>query len=221
MSEPRLGVTVVPVTPFRQNCSVAWAETSGRPGAVIDPGGDFARIERAVAEAGVTVTQVLVTHGHVDHASAVRATADHYGVPIVGPHVDDAFLLAELDAQGRRYGIPGARAFEPDRWLDAGDEVAVGPLRFEVLHCPGHTPGHVVFYVPAARYAFVGDVLFRGSVGRSDLPRGSFEALVASIRGTLFPLGDDVTFLPGHGDPSTFGWERRCNPFVCDLAVGD
>jgi glyoxylase-like metal-dependent hydrolase (beta-lactamase superfamily II) len=164
---------------------------------------------------------VLLTHGHLDHASAARAVADRYGVPIVGPHRDDAFLLAGLAEQGARFGIAGAAACEPDRWLEDGDTVAVGDLRLEVLHCPGHTPGHVVFFERGERIAIVGDVLFKGSVGRTDLPRGSFEALKRSIRDKLFPLGDDVTFLPGHGETSSFGWERQCNPFVCDLAVGE
>lgn len=212
-------VAVVPVTPFQQNCSILWCETTGQ-GAVVDPGGDVARIYRAVEEAGAEIVMVLITHGHLDHASAARALADHYGVPIIGPHRGDAFLIERLREQGRQFGISGADGFEPDRWLEDGDTVQLGQLVLQVIHCPGHTPGHVVFYEPESRFAVVGDVLFQGSVGRTDLPGGSFEALAHAIRDKLFPLGDDVTFLPGHGGTSTFGWERKCNPFVSDLAFG-
>lgn len=212
-------VAVVPVTPFQQNCSILWCETTGQ-GAVVDPGGDVARIYRAVEEAGAEIVMVLITHGHLDHASAARALADHYGVPIIGPHRGDAFLIERLREQGRQFGISGADGFEPDRWLEDGDTVQLGQLVLQVIHCPGHTPGHVVFYEPESRFAVVGDVLFQGSVGRTDLPGGSFEALAHAIRDKLFPLGDDVTFLPGHGGMSTFGWERKCNPFVSDLAFG-
>lgn len=213
-------VAVVPVTPFQQNCSVIWCEATGQ-GAVVDPGGDVARICRAVEETGAEIVMVLITHGHLDHASAARAIADRYGVPIVGPHRGDIFLIERLREQGRQFGIAGADTFEPDRWLEDGDTVHLGELVLRVIHCPGHTPGHVVFYEPESRFAVVGDVLFQGSVGRTDLPGGSFEALAHAIRDKLFPLGDDVTFLPGHGGTSTFGWERKCNPFVSDLAFGD
>jgi glyoxylase-like metal-dependent hydrolase (beta-lactamase superfamily II) len=173
-----------------------------------------------VEEAEVDIVMILITHGHLDHASAARATADHYDVPIIGPHRGDAFLIERLKEQGRQFGIAGADSFEPDRWLEDGDTVRLGDLVLQVVHCPGHTPGHVVFYEPESRFAVVGDVLFQGSVGRTDLPGGSFEALAHAIRDKLFPLGDDVTFLPGHGGTSTFGWERKCNPFVSDLAFG-
>lgn len=213
-------VAVVPVTPFQQNCSIIWCETTGK-GAVVDPGGDAARIYRAVEEAGPEIVMVLITHGHLDHASAARAVADHYGVPIIGPHRGDMSLIARLQEQGRQFGIADADAFEPDRWLEDGETVRLGDLILQVIHCPGHTPGHVVFYEPQSSFALVGDVIFHGSVGRTDLPGGSFEDLAHAIREKLFPLGDDVTFLPGHGDTSTFGWERKCNPFVADLAFGD
>lgn len=210
----------VPVTPFQQNCSVVWCASTGE-GAVVDPGGDVDTIYAAVKSTGCRISKVLVTHGHLDHASATAAVAEHYGVQIIGPHEDDQFLITQLAEQGARYGIEGAATFAPDRWLFDGDTVTVGELSFDVVHCPGHTPGHVVFVEPSERFALVGDVLFKGSVGRTDLPRGSFDALAHAIRKKLFPLGDDITFLPGHGDTSTFGWERMCNPFVCDIAFGE
>ena len=210
----------VPVTPFQQNCSVVWcAETSA--GAIVDPGGDAQRIFDAVTRINCNVVSVLITHGHLDHASATAAVAAQYGVPIIGPHPDDQFLISQLADQGERYGIHGAATFVPDRWLADGDVVEVGNLQFDVVHCPGHTPGHVVFVERSQRFALVGDVLFKGSVGRTDLPRGNFDTLAHAIRKKLFPLGDDITFLPGHGDTSTFGWERMCNPFVCDIAFGE
>ena len=174
-----------------------------------------------IAEIGkqrVDVTQILLTHGHLDHAGAAFALAQRLSVPIVGPHRDDAFLIENLAASGARYGLADAAAFEPARWLDDGDVVRVGRVELEVIHTPGHTPGHVVFFERATGCAIVGDVIFNGSVGRTDLPRGSYPALIDSIRNKLWPLGEDVTFWPGHGPTSTFGWERKCNPFVADLA---
>ena len=213
-------ISVIPVTPFRQNCSLIWCEAS-RAAAVVDPGGDIERIEAEIASRRVDVTHVLLTHGHLDHAGAAAELSRRLEVPIVGPHRDDAFLIERLGEQGGRYGLPDAAAFEPARWLDDGDTVHVGELELDVIHCPGHTPGHVVFYERNSDYALVGDVLFNGSVGRTDLPRGSYPALVNSIRYKLWPLGETVTFLPGHGPTSTFGWERKCNPFVADLAFDD
>jgi hydroxyacylglutathione hydrolase len=218
-------VTVIPVTPFRQNCSLIRCERTG-DAAVIDPGGDLDRIEAAIANERakvphMKVRQILLTHGHLDHAGAAASLARRLTVPIVGPHRDDAFLLGSLAEHGARYGWPDAAAVEPSRWLDDGDTVDVGECRLAVLHCPGHTPGHVVFYEACGKTAVVGDVIFNGSVGRTDLPRGSYPALVASIRNKLWPLGESVTFYPGHGPTSTFGWERKCNPFVADLAFDD
>jgi len=207
-------VAILPVTPLQQNCSLIWDDETMR-GALVDPGGDAERIEAAVAEAGFRVEKILITHGHLDHAGAAATLAAAYGVPIEGPHRDDAFLVASLDRQGARFGLR-AQPFEPSRWLEDRDEVTVGHLGFRVRHCPGHTPGHVIFYNEPARLALVGDVLFRGSVGRSDLPGGDHDALIAAIRERLFPLGDDVTFVPGHGPVGTFGQERRSNPFVAD-----
>ncbi len=210
-------VAIVPVTPFQQNCSIVWCEVT-QDAAVIDPGGDLDRIEVAIAEHDVRVSQVLLTHGHLDHAASAATLAERLSVPVYGPHRADAFLLERLGEQGARFGIRGARAMTPDRWLDDGDQLHIGSFVLEVIHCPGHTPGHVVFFNRAARIAIVGDVLFKGSIGRTDLPRGSYQDLIDSIRGKLWPLGEDVTFVPGHGETSTFGWERKCNPFVADLA---
>jgi hydroxyacylglutathione hydrolase len=206
---------IVPVTPFQQNCTVMWNEATMR-GAVVDPGGDLPRILEAVDQAGIAIEKVLLTHGHVDHAAAAAATAKHFAVPIEGPHRLDAFLIEGLPEQAARYGFPPSAPFTPDRWLDQGDEVTVGGMTFAVRHCPGHTPGHVIFFQAETRFALVGDVLFRGSVGRTDLPRGDFDALIRSVREQLWPLGDDVAFIPGHGPTSTFGEERRTNPFVAD-----
>jgi glyoxylase-like metal-dependent hydrolase (beta-lactamase superfamily II) len=205
--------TTVPVTPFAQNCSVAWCEATMRA-ALIDPGGDLERIARAVEHAGVTVERVLLTHGHLDHVGAAAAAAERYGVPIEGPHRADAFWLDALREQAAMFGLPPTAPCVPDRWLDDGDTVSVGDERLAVLHCPGHTPGHVVFHHAGARLAFVGDVLFAGSIGRTDFPGGDFGQLIRSIREKLFPLGDDVRFVPGHGPESTFGEERHTNPFI-------
>jgi glyoxylase-like metal-dependent hydrolase (beta-lactamase superfamily II) len=210
-----LKAAILPVTPFQQNCSLIWCDATMR-GAVVDPGGDLERIRAAIAETGITLEKILITHAHIDHAGATAELAESAGVPIEGPHRDDAFLIESLGDQGARTGIAG-RPFTPDRWLENGDEVSVGNERFAVRHCPGHTPGHVVFVSETARVAAVGDVIFQGSVGRSDLPRGNHDDLIASIRDRLFPLGDDITFIPGHGPVSTFGQERRSNPFVADM----
>ena len=206
---------IIPVTPFQQNCTLLWNEATMK-GAVVDPGGDLPLIRRAIEEAGVELEKILLTHGHLDHAGAAASLAAETGVPIEGPHREDKFLLDGLPEQTRRYGLPPAEAVTPDRWLDEGDEVEVAGMVFAVRHCPGHTPGHVIFFNAPARLALVGDVLFRGSVGRTDFPRGDHAALIRSIKEKLWPLGDDVTFIPGHGPASTFGEERRSNPFVAD-----
>lgn len=211
-----LKAAILPVTPFQQNCSLIWCEET-KLGAVVDPGGDLERIHAAIAEAGITLEKILITHAHIDHAGATAELAESENVPIEGPHRDDAFLIESLTEQGAKYGFKGARSFEPTRWLDEGDQVTVGKLTFAVRHCPGHTPGHVVFVNESARIAAVGDVLFQGSIGRSDLPRGNHEDLVRSIRERLFPMGDDITFIPGHGPVSTFGQERQSNPYVADM----
>ncbi len=211
-----LKATIIPVTPFQQNSSLIWCDETRR-GAVVDPGGDLDRIRAAVAQAGCTLEKILITHAHIDHAGATAELAEAEGLPIEGPHRDDLFLIESLAEQGARFGFAGARPFQPDRWLENGDTVTVGNLTLDVRHCPGHTPGHVVFISTEARVAAVGDVLFQGSIGRTDFPRGNHEQLIRSIRERLFPLGDDITFIPGHGPVSTFGQERRANPFVADM----
>jgi glyoxylase-like metal-dependent hydrolase (beta-lactamase superfamily II) len=210
---------VVPVTPFEQNCSVLWCEDTMK-GAVIDPGGDLDRI-LAVAEAeGVELEKILITHGHLDHAAATADLAEKLSIPIEGPNKGDDFWIEGLPLFCQQYGFPPARPFQPTRWLNDGDDVAVGNLALDVLHCPGHTPGHVVFFHAPSKTAWVGDVLFAGSIGRTDFPRGNFEDLIRSITGRLWPLGDDVEFVPGHGPNSTFGRERQANPFVADSETG-
>jgi glyoxylase-like metal-dependent hydrolase (beta-lactamase superfamily II) len=209
---------IVPVTPFRQNCSVIWCEETRR-GAVVDPGGDLDQVMAVVLEHEVKLEKILLTHGHMDHAAGTADLAREFSLPIEGPHEADKFWIDGIPQSAARYGFPPASAFTPDRWLQHGDTVRVGAMTLDVLHCPGHTPGHVVFLHAPSRLALVGDVLFRGSIGRTDLPQGNYESLIKAIRERLFPLGDDITFVPGHGDTSTFGWERRTNPYVSDLAV--
>jgi glyoxylase-like metal-dependent hydrolase (beta-lactamase superfamily II) len=204
---------IIPVTPFQQNCSLIWCTQTMR-GAVIDPGGEVERILARVQREGVTLEKILLTHGHIDHAGGTAALKKRAGVPIEGPQREDRFWIEALPQQSVMFGFPEVEAFEPDRWLEHGDTVSVGKLQLEVRHCPGHTPGHIVFFEPASKLAIVGDVLFQGSIGRTDFPRGDYDTLIRSIREQLFPLGDDVSFIPGHGPMSTFGDERRTNPFV-------
>jgi glyoxylase-like metal-dependent hydrolase (beta-lactamase superfamily II) len=208
-----LKVTVVPVTPFAQNCSVV-ACTATDLAAIVDPGGDLPRIMEAIAQLGVTPEKILLTHGHIDHAGAAADLADALSVPIEGPHEADAFLLAGLAEQGKRFGIADARNVASTRWFREGDSVTVGKLTFGVLHVPGHTPGHLVFVAEPERFALVGDTLFAGSVGRTDFPYGSHDQLITGIKTKLLPLGDDVTILPGHGPASTIGAERNGNGFL-------
>lgn len=206
-------VAVVPVTPFAQNCSIVACAASGRA-AVVDPGGDVARIRAALDELKVSPEKILLTHGHIDHAGGAAELAAALRLPIEGPHRADDFLMSQLDKQGRAFGIMDARPVASGRWLDEGDSVRVGELVFEVRHCPGHTPGHVVFINRAERFALVGDTLFAGSIGRTDFPYGDHAALIAAIRDKLLVLDDDVTILPGHGPASTIGAERAGNPFL-------
>lgn len=211
-------LAILPVTPFQQNCSLVVCSDTRRA-AFVDPGGEIDRLLAALEKSGATLEKILVTHGHIDHCGGVAELAERTGVPIEGPHREDAFWIDQLAVQATMFGVPGARRFTPQRWLDAGDRVSVGNVEFEVRHCPGHTPGHVVFANAGRGIAFVGDVLFHGSVGRSDFPRGDHDALIRSIVEQLWPLGDDVQFVPGHGPMSTFGEERRSNPFVSDTAL--
>ena len=208
---------IIPVTPYQQNCSLVWCEQTGLA-ALVDPGGDADVLQDAVRQAGVRLDKLLLTHAHLDHVGGALELARSLELPIYGPQEGDAFWLDALPDQARMFGFPPAEAFRPDHWLNDGDSVEVGALSFQVIHCPGHTPGHVVYYEPLSRHAFVGDVLFQGSIGRTDFPRGDHRALIGAIRGKLFPLGDDVAFVPGHGPMSTFGQERRDNPFVGDGA---
>jgi len=208
---------IIPVTPFEQNCSLVWCEATGSA-ALVDPGGDVDLLLAEVDRAGVRLEKLLLTHAHVDHVGGTLAIARRLNLPILGPQEGDAFWLDALPDQARMYGFPPAEAFRPDHWLHDGETVELGELRFQVIHCPGHTPGHVVFYEPESRHAFVGDVLFQGSIGRTDFPRGDHRALLHAIREKLFPLGDDVAFVPGHGPMSTFGRERLHNPFVGERA---
>jgi glyoxylase-like metal-dependent hydrolase (beta-lactamase superfamily II) len=210
---------VAPVTPLQQNCTIVWCAKTLQA-AVIDPGGDLPHLLKVVADHGLTVSKIWITHAHMDHAGAAAALQEATGAVIEGPHRDDQFWIDRIEDSGRKYGVPGARSFTPDRWLEDGDEVTLGETRFLVRHCPGHTPGHVVFIHPEARFAQVGDVLFKGSVGRTDFPRGDFNQLVASITERLWPMGPDIAFVPGHGPMSTFGAERKTNPFVADVILG-
>jgi hydroxyacylglutathione hydrolase len=215
---PPLRAAVIPVTPLQQNCTLVWCTRTMR-GAAIDPGGDRPKIEAAAKQHGVTLEKILLTHGHIDHCGEAGLLAAKLGIPIEGPQEEDRFWIARLGEDGRSYGMPEAAPFEPTRWLEDGDTVTVGDLTLDVYHTPGHTPGHVIFHHPASKFAQVGDVLFAGSIGRTDFPRGSMEELVTSVVTRLWPLGDDTVFVPGHGPTSTFGRERQTNPFVGDRAL--
>ena len=203
----------IPVTAFQQNCSIVWCDET-MEGAVVDPGGELPRLKAEVARLGVTLKQILLTHAHIDHAGATGTLAREEGLPIVGPHPADQFWIDALPQQSQMFGFPPAEPFAPTRWLADGDTVQVGRSTLAVRHCPGHTPGHVVFHSTEARRAFVGDVLFAGSIGRTDFPGGDHATLIASITGRLWPMGDDTVFIPGHGPESSFGRERRSNPYV-------
>lgn len=217
MPEAPLRAAIIPITHLQQNCSLVWCSRTMR-GALIDPGGEIERLKQAVSQAGVTLEKILLTHGHADHCGQAGMLADELGLPIEGPHEDDRFWIARLEDDGPRFGIETS-VFEPSRWLVDGDRVGFGEIEFEVLHCPGHTPGHVVFFHRPTRFAFVGDVLFAGSIGRTDFPMGNHQDLIDAITRKLWPLGDDVRFVPGHGQTSTFGRERQSNPFVGDAAL--
>lgn len=214
MTDAPLKAVIIPVTPLQQNCTLLWC-TKTNKAALSDPGGDLSRLKAAVDEHGVELEKIIITHGHLDHCGQAGMLAEELGLPIEGPHKDDLFWIEQLSGDGAKYGMK-AESFEPDRWLNEGDQVTVGDLVLDVIHCPGHTPGHVIFYHEPSKLAVVGDVLFQGSIGRTDFPRGNHQDLIDAITQKLWPLGDDVTFIPGHGPTSQFGYERKTNAFVAD-----
>jgi hydroxyacylglutathione hydrolase len=215
---PTIRALIAPVTPLQQNCTIVWCAKTLKA-AIIDPGGEAPRLLAGLTQHGLTLEKIWITHGHLDHAGGAAALKDATGVPIEGPHPDDQFWIDDIGTSAAKWGMPEARMFTPDRWLADGDTVQLGETQFEVIHCPGHTPGHVIFFHRQARFAQVGDVLFQGSIGRTDFPRGNHADLIHSITQKLWPLGDDVRFVPGHGPMSTFGAERRSNPFVADAVL--
>jgi glyoxylase-like metal-dependent hydrolase (beta-lactamase superfamily II) len=212
---------IIPVTPFEQNCTLFWCSET-KQAALVDPGGDIEKIKAAITEVGLTLEKILITHAHIDHAGATHDLASHYNVDIEGPHKEDQFWIDGIEDQKQRFGgaFSYAKKFTPNRFLEQGDTVSFGKIFLEVYFCPGHTPGHVIFFHRDSKLAQVGDVLFNGSIGRTDFPRGDHATLINSIRNNLFSLGDDVRFIPGHGPMSTFGHERQSNPHVSDRAVG-
>lgn len=213
----KAGAVIIPVTLFQQNCMLLWDEAT-RQAVVIDPGGDVPLIQQAIAKANVNVEQIWLTHGHIDHVGGAAELRDALRVPITGPHIADKFFFDLVEESGRKFGMTGMRNFQPDNWLEEGDRVSVGGLNFDILHCPGHSPGSVVYYEKSMRFAHVGDVLFAGSVGRSDIPGGNHDTLIQSITSKLLPLGDDVSFICGHGPGSSIGQERLTNPFLTGAA---
>ncbi|MDX1736880.1 MAG: MBL fold metallo-hydrolase [Alphaproteobacteria bacterium] len=213
-----LKASIIPVTAFQQNCSLIWCDDT-LEAAVIDPGGDLELIEKAVEETGVSLKQILLTHGHIDHAGGTADLAEKYALPIIGPQKEETFWIAQLAQQAEMFNFTPSRDFEPTQWLEDGDKVKVGNVELKVVHCPGHTPGHVVFISENDRLAIVGDVLFKGSIGRTDFPKGNHQELLDSITKKLWPFGNDIVFIPGHGPVSTFGDERATNPFVADHVI--
>lgn len=209
----------IPVTAFAQNCSIVWCDQT-LEAAVIDPGGEIERLLATVAELGLQLRAIWLTHAHIDHAGAVGELAERLQLPIVGPHPGDQFWIDALPQQSAMFGFPPARHFAPTRWLQDGDAVQIGQSTLAVRHCPGHTPGHVVFHSAEAQRVFLGDVLFAGSIGRTDFPQGNHAQLLASIREKLWPMGDATVFIPGHGPEGTLGEERRFNPYVGERAGG-
>ena len=210
-----MNIVVIPVTPFQQNCSLLCCEETGKA-AVVDPGGEIDTILQEAKSNNVEIEKIFVTHAHIDHAGGVAELSRRLSVPVEGPHKEDKFWIDLIEEQGAAFGFPGAEPFEPDRWLQQGDTIKFGNIELEVYHCPGHTPGHVIFFQRESQLAIVGDVLFQGSIGRTDFPKGDHATLIKSIKDNLWPLGDEVEFVPGHGPTSTFGHERLTNPFVGD-----
>ncbi|WP_084418046.1 MBL fold metallo-hydrolase [Henriciella litoralis] len=218
-NKPKLEIRIVPTTPLQQNTSLIWSIDT-KEGVFVDPGGDIEKLMGAAEQFGVKIVGVWLTHGHMDHAGAAAAVKERTGCEIIGPHKDDQWLLDEIESSGRRYGITDGKNVTPDRYLEDGDELELDGVKFGVAHTPGHTPGHVVIYNESGALAFVGDVLFQGSIGRTDFPRGNHQQLIDSITSKLWPLGKDIRFVPGHGPMSTFGHERQSNPFVADAVTG-
>jgi hydroxyacylglutathione hydrolase len=210
---PKLSIRIIPVTPFQQNCTLITDEET-KQAAVVDPGGDLDRIEAAIKEAGVTVEKILLTHGHLDHAGGAADLAARLKVPVIGPAIADKPVLDNIPNRAPMFGMPEAKSVSPDQWLKEGDEVHVGGVAFTVIEAPGHSPGSVVLFSAENKFALMGDVLFKNSVGRTDIPLGDHDTLMRSIREKVLPLGDDVSFLPGHGGPSQIGIERKNNPFL-------
>jgi len=213
-----LKAQIVPVTEFQQNCSVIWCDETMK-GALVDPGGDVDKILAVVKKHGVILEKIILTHGHLDHAGGAADIHEKLGIPIIGPQKEDKFWLDDIEKHAEQYGMQGLRCCTPDEWLEEGADVAVGNVTLQTFHCPGHTPGHLVFFEPESKVAFVGDVIFQNSIGRTDFPRGNHADLINAIVTKLWPLGDDVTFVPGHGGLSTFGRERANNPFVADAVL--
>ncbi|AYD01647.1 MBL fold metallo-hydrolase [Neorhizobium sp. NCHU2750] len=213
----KLQAGIIPVTPFQQNCTIFFDDET-REGVVVDPGGDVSLIDETIRQNRLTIREIWITHGHIDHAGGADELRELLGVPVIGPHRDDLPLLERLETQAKSFGVTmEARNLVPDRWLEDGDRVSFGAHEFEVYHCPGHSPGHVIFFNRAQSFAHLGDVLFNGSVGRTDLPGGDHETLIASIRDKVLPLGDEVGFLCGHGPGGRIGEERRSNPYLRGL----
>lgn len=219
MSEPALEIRIVPVTPLQQNCSLVW-DPATKHALLVDPGGDVDTLIGALDHFGLKLTRIWLTHGHFDHAGAASELRERTGVAVEGPHRDDQFWLDQIESSSSRYGLDGFRNVTPDRYFEDGETLDFEGVRFDVAHTPGHTPGHVVIHNQTLKIAFVGDVLFAGSIGRTDFPRGDHAQLIRSITDKLWPLGEEMSFVPGHGPTSTFGQERRNNPFVADRLTG-